>query len=203
MIFPWQRKIMTFFFCIFYSGSFGQQVTITPYLGINMSKYTTPDVYIESIYSVDRISSNKITGMSCGMNLSYRINRQINIISGIGYYLDGNVYRYIEYKTEHRFHNINIPVLLEYKLCNNLSLYTGLTNYYMFKHTQKTIFGDTFLNPHFKKYNVDVPIGLSLNMGNICFDVEYKIGLINRLKENIEGYSRSLSFKLGYNIFMR
>ena len=190
-----KKTIITIMLAIMSMATFAQKepgtLTIYPRVGINLSKfadskiYYLDDGYVESKFKV---------GLAIGAECEYQLSNQFALSGGVLYSQQGEQYDLPSESKEFektRYDNINIPLLAVFNTRIGLSVKCGLQ--------PEFVIG----NPDFKarKTNLSLPLGLSYEYKNLCFDLRYNLGLTNVMDlDGITTKNRTIMLTLGYGI---
>ena len=190
-----KKTIITIMLAIMSMATFAQKepgtLTIYPRVGINLSKFADSKIYylgggyVESKFKV---------GLAIGAECEYQLSNQFALSGGVLYSQQGEQYDLPSESKEFektRYDNINIPLLAVFNTRIGLSVKCGLQ--------PEFVIG----KPDFKarKTNLSLPLGLSYEYKNLCFDLRYNLGLTNVMDlDGITTKNRTIMLTLGYGI---
>ena len=166
-------------------------LTIYPRVGINLSKFADSKIYyLDGGY----VESKFKVGLAIGAECEYQLSNQFALSGGVLYSQQGEQYDLPSESKEFektRYDNINIPLLAVFNTRIGLSVKCGLQ--------PEFVIG----KPDFKarKTNLSLPLGLSYEYKNLCFDLRYNLGLTNVMDlDGITTKNRTIMLTLGYGI---
>ena len=190
-----KKTIITIMLAIMSMATFAQKepgtLTIYPRVGINLSKFADSKIYyLDGGY----VESKFKVGLAIGAECEYQLSNQFALSGGVLYSQQGEQYDLPSESKEFektRYDNINIPLLAVFNTRIGLSVKCGLQ--------PEFVIG----NPDFKarKTNLSLPLGLSYEYKNLCFDLRYNLGLTNVMDlDGITTKNRTIMLTLGYGI---
>ena len=166
-------------------------LTIYPRVGINLSKFADSKIYyLDGGY----VESKFKVGLAIGAECEYQLSNQFALSGGVLYSQQGEQYDLPNESKEFektRYDNINIPLLAVFNTRIGLSVKCGIQ--------PEFVIG----KPDFKarKTNLSLPLGLSYEYKNLCFDLRYNLGLTNVMDlDGITTKNRTIMLTLGYGI---
>ena len=190
-----KKTIITIMLAIMSMATFAQKepgtLTFYPRVGINLSKFADSKIYyLDGGY----VESKFKVGLAIGAECEYQLSNQFALSGGVLYSQQGEQYDLPSESKEFektRYDNINIPLLAVFNTRIGLSVKCGLQ--------PEFVIG----NPDFKarKTNLSLPLGLSYEYKNLCFDLRYNLGLTNVMDlDGITTKNRTIMLTLGYGI---
>lgn len=190
-----KKTIITIMLAIMSMATFAQKepgtLTIYPRVGINLSKFADSKIYyLDGGY----VESKFKVGLAIGAECEYQLSNQFALSGGVLYSQQGEQYDLPSESKEFektRYDNINIPLLAVFNTRIGLSVKCGLQ--------PEFVIG----KPDFKarKTNLSLPLGLSYEYKNLCFDLRYNLGLTNVMDlDGITTKNRTIMLTLGYGI---
>ena len=190
-----KKTIITIMLAIMSMATFAQKepgtLTIYPRVGINLSKFADSKIYyLDGGY----VESKFKVGLAIGAECEYQLSNQFALSGGVLYSQQGEQYDLPSESKEFektRYDNINIPLLAVFNTRIGLSVKCGIQ--------PEFVIG----NPDFKarKTNLSLPLGLSYEYKNLCFDLRYNLGLTNVMDlDGITTKNRTIMLTLGYGI---
>lgn len=190
-----KKTIITIMLAIVSMATFAQKepgtLTIYPRVGINLSKFADSKIYyLDGGY----VESKFKVGLAIGAECEYQLSNQFALSGGVLYSQQGEQYDLPSESKEFektRYDNINIPLLAVFNTRIGLSVKCGLQ--------PEFVIG----KPDFKarKTNLSLPLGLSYEYKNLCFDLRYNLGLTNVMDlDGITTKNRTIMLTLGYGI---
>lgn len=190
-----KKTIITIMLAIMSMATFAQKepgtLTIYPRVGINLSKFADSKIYyLDGGY----VESKFKVGLAIGAECEYQLCNQFALSGGVLYSQQGEQYDLPSESKEFektRYDNINIPLLAVFNTRIGLSVKCGLQ--------PEFVIG----KPDFKarKTNLSLPLGLSYEYKNLCFDLRYNLGLTNVMDlDGITTKNRTIMLTLGYGI---
>ena len=190
-----KKTIITIMLAIISMATFAQKepgtLTIYPRVGINLSKFADSKIYyLDGGY----VESKFKVGLAIGAECEYQLSNQFALSGGVLYSQQGEQYDLPSESKEFektRYDNINIPLLAVFNTRIGLSVKCGLQ--------PEFVIG----KPDFKarKTNLSLPLGLSYEYKNLCFDLRYNLGLTNVMDlDGITTKNRTIMLTLGYGI---
>ena len=192
-----KKTIITIMLAIMSMATFAQKEpgTLTFYtrVGINLSKFADSKIYyLDGGY----VESKFKVGLAIGAECEYQLSNQFALSGGVLYSQQGEQYDLPSESKEFektRYDNINIPLLAVFNTRIGLSVKCGIQ--------PEFVIG----NPDFKarKTNLSLPLGLSYEYKNLCFDLRYNLGLTNVMDlDGITTKNRTIMLTLGYGIVL-
>ena len=192
-----KKTIITIMLAIMSMATFAQKepgtLTFYPRVGINLSKFADSKIYyLDGGY----VESKFKVGLAIGAECEYQLSNQFALSGGVLYSQQGEQYDLPSESKEFektRYDNINIPLLAVFNTRIGLSVKCGLQ--------PEFVIG----NPDFKarKTNLSLPLGLSYEYKNLCFDLRYNLGLTNVMDlDGITTKNRTIMLTLGYGIVL-
>jgi hypothetical protein len=192
-----KKTIITIMLAIMSMATFAQKepgtLTIYPRVGINLSKFADSKIYyLDGGY----VESKFKVGLAIGAECEYQLSNQFALSGGVLYSQQGEQYDLPSESKEFektRYDNINIPLLAVFNTRIGLSVKCGIQ--------PEFVIG----NPDFKarKTNLSLPLGLSYEYKNLCFDLRYNLGLTNVMDlDGITTKNRTIMLTLGYGIVL-
>ena len=190
-----KKTIITIMLAIMSMATFAQKepgtLTIYPRVGVNLSKFADSKIYyLDGGY----VESKFKVGLAIGAECEYQLSNQFALSGGVLYSQQGEQYDLPSESKEFektRYDNINIPLLAVFNTRIGLSVKCGLQ--------PEFVIG----KPEFKarKTNLSLPLGLSYEYKNLCFDLRYNLGLTNVMDlDGITTKNRTIMLTLGYGI---
>lgn len=190
-----KKTIITIMLAIMSMATFAQKepgtLTIYPRVGVNLSKFADSKIYyLDGGY----VESKFKVGLAIGAECEYQLSNQFALSGGVLYSQQGEQYDLPSESKEFektRYDNINIPLLAVFNTRIGLSVKCGLQ--------PEFVIG----KPDFKarKTNLSLPLGLSYEYKNLCFDLRYNLGLTNVMDlDGITTKNRTIMLTLGYGI---
>ena len=190
-----KKTIITIMLAIMSMATFAQKepgtLTFYPRVGINLSKFADSKIYyLDGGY----VESKFKVGLAIGAECEYQLSNQFALSGGVLYSQQGEQYDLPSESKEFektRYDNINIPLLAVFNTRIGLSVKCGLQ--------PEFVIG----KPDFKarKTNLSLPLGLSYEYKNLCFDLRYNLGLTNVMDlDGITTKNRTIMLTLGYGI---
>ena len=190
-----KKTIITIMLAIMSMATFAQKepgtLTIYPRVGINLSKFADSKIYyLDGGY----VESKFKVGLAIGAECEYQLSNQFALSGGVLYSQQGEQYDLPSESKEFektRYDNINIPLLAVFNTRIGLSVKCGLQ--------PEFVIG----KPNFKarKTNLSLPLGISYEYKNLCFDLRYNLGLTNVMDlDGITTKNRTIMLTLGYGI---
>lgn len=190
-----KKTIITIMLAIMSMATFAQKepgtLTIYPRVGITLSKFADSKIYyLDGGY----VESKFKVGLAIGAECEYQLSNQFALSGGVLYSQQGEQYDLPSESKEFektRYDNINIPLLAVFNTRIGLSVKCGLQ--------PEFVIG----KPDFKarKTNLSLPLGLSYEYKNLCFDLRYNLGLTNVMDlDGITTKNRTIMLTLGYGI---
>lgn len=190
-----KKTIITIMLAIMSMATFAQKepgtLTFYPRVGINLSKFADSKIYyLDGGY----VESKFKVGLAIGAECEYQLSNQFALSGGVLYSQQGEQYDLPSESKEFektRYDNINIPLLAVFNTRIGLSVKCGIQ--------PEFVIG----NPDFKarKTNLSLPLGLSYEYKNLCFDLRYNLGLTNVMDlDGITTKNRTIMLTLGYGI---
>ena len=167
-------------------------LTLYPRVGVNFSQFANSEIY--SGDSNTFIESDFKPGLVMGVEGEYQLNNHFALSGGVLYSQQGEQYDLPSEKgglDKLKYDNINIPLLAVYTTRIGLSVKCGIQPEFIIN------------NPDFKarKANLSLPLGLSYEYKNICFDLRYNLGLTNVMDlPGQNAKNRTIMLTLGYGI---
>ena len=192
-----KKTIITIMLAIMSMVTFAQKepgtLTFYPRVGINLSKFADSKIYyLDGGY----VESKFKVGLAIGAECEYQLSNQFALSGGVLYSQQGEQYDLPSESKEFektRYDNINIPLLAVFNTRIGLSVKCGLQ--------PEFVIG----KPDFKarKTNLSLPLGLSYEYKNLCFDLRYNLGLTNVMDlDGITTKNRTIMLTLGYGIVL-
>ena len=190
-----KKTIITIMLAIMSMATFAQKepgtLTFYPRVGINLSKFADSKIYyLDGGY----VESKFKVGLAIGAECEYQLSNQFALSGGVLYSQQGEQYDLPSESKEFektRYDNINIPLLAVFNTRIGLSVKCGLQ--------PEFVIG----KPDFKarKTNLSLPLGISYEYRNLCFDLRYNLGLTNVMDlDGITTKNRTIMLTLGYGI---
>lgn len=190
-----KKTIITIMLAIMSMATFAQKepgtLTFYPRVGINLSKFADSKIYyLDGGY----VESKFKVGLAIGAECEYQLSNQFALSGGVLYSQQGEQYDLPSESKEFektRYDNINIPLLAVFNTRIGLSVKCGIQ--------PEFVIG----KPDFKarKTNLSLPLGLSYEYKNLCFDLRYNLGLTNVMDlDGITTKNRTIMLTLGYGI---
>ena len=190
-----KKTIITIMLAIMSMATFAQKepgtLTFYPCVGIKLSKFADSKIYyLDGGY----VESKFKVGLAIGAECEYQLCNQFALSGGVLYSQQGEQYDLPSESKEFektRYDNINIPLLAVFNTRIGLSVKCGLQ--------PEFVIG----KPDFKarKTNLSLPLGLSYEYKNLCFDLRYNLGLTNVMDlDGITTKNRTIMLTLGYGI---
>lgn len=170
--------------------------SVTPKVGINLATITDSD------------DASMKFGLVAGADLMYQISEKFGISAGAFYSMQGAKNKIKEggvtINNTAKLDYINIPILANFYVIPGLAIKAGLQPAFNLKHKYKSeshgaSYEDDY--PHFKSFDLAIPIGLSYEFSNFVIDARYNLGLTKIV--DIEGSSSKnsvIQFTVGYII---
>ena len=192
-----KKTIITIMLAIMSMATFAQKepgtLTFYPRVGINLSKFADSKIYyLDGGY----VESKFKVGLAIGAECEYQLSNQFALSGGVLYSQQGEQYDLPSESKEFektRYDNINIPLLAVFNTRIGLSVKCGLQ--------PEFVIG----KPNFKarKTNLSLPLGISYEYRNLCFDLRYNLGLTNVMDlDGITTKNRTIMLTLGYGIVL-
>ena len=190
-----KKTIITIMLAIMSMATFAQKepgtLTFYPRVGINLSKFADSKIYyLDGGY----VESKFKVGLAIGAECEYQLSNQFALSGGVLYSQQGEQYDLPSESKEFektRYDNINIPLLAVFNTRIGLSVKCGIQ--------PEFVIG----KPNFKarKTNLSLPLGISYEYKNLCFDLRYNLGLTNVMDlDGITTKNRTIMLTLGYGI---
>ncbi|MBR4925008.1 MAG: PorT family protein [Prevotella sp.] len=173
-------------------------LTLYPRVGMTLSKFTGDKVFFTSSSIMDgRADAKYKAGIVAGAELQYQMSNAVALSGGVFYSQQGTKFDDVpeldeKLKMEHN--NIIVPLMFVATTKYGLSAKVGV---------QPEILVDSKYKDLMNGFNFSVPVGISYEYRNICFDVRYNIGLTHIYKDqgaNDTSRNSTFMFTLGYGI---
>ena len=189
------------------------KLTFIPKVGVNLSTVQGDEAY----YLKDGLGTTKLEpkyriGINAGIEGEYQMSKQLALSAGVVYSLQGMKYDDIEYQRNYSttFHNVNVPVLLNFYVVKGLALKAGLQAGYAFKkgesydELRENGSWESYKSSGsiYKEFDVSVPVGVSYDIERLRLELRYNYGLtsISDLKGLPSVHHRVFQFSVGYSL---
>ena len=188
--------------------------SITPRGGVDMSTFHQTIAYTSMI----KIESRNLLGVTGGIDFGYQLSKHLGVTVGAAYgnmgsrfYLKGWGNGFDGKLCQLSNDYLQIPLVANFYVADGLALKAGIQPAFLLgaKEAEEKVEMKDLLN-HF---DMQIPIGISYEYGNLILDVRYIFGLANVMKEkytfvvdetpieaNNKFHNRTLSVTIGYKI---
>ena len=185
-------------------------LTFIPKLGVNLATVQGDDVYYMKDGKGDLLLKPKSRiGVVAGIEGEYQLSNPLALSVGVLYSLQGMKYDDIDYQKNYTgtFHNVNVPVLLNFYVLKGLALKAGLQAGYAInkKESYDQLIGNTWgsystSGSIYQAFDLSVPVGVSYDFDKLRVDLRYNYGLtsISKLDGLAAMHHRVVQLSLGY-----
>lgn len=182
--------------------------TLTPRVGVNMSKLSEEDVIYENLNSQASQKVKYKWAMTAGADVEYQAWTQVAVSAGVFYSNEGYTYGKLPEVGElsQSLHFVSVPILLHFyiepKLLPGLALKAGVQLGYLVGAKQYAGNETNTVTGNYHRMNVSIPAGISYSYRNFTADVRYNIGVANLCNVSMIDKSwrtGSLWITLGYH----
>ena len=195
------------------------KLTFMPKVGINLATIGG-DVYyhwVEGVSDAQKMEQTYRIGAVAGIEGEYQLSQPMSLSVGLLYSLQGNKYKDIEFQKgfTSTFHEVCVPVLLNYYVVKGLAVKAGLQAGYAFnkKQSYESLIADAS-HPNgvwlksstsgsvYKPFDIAVPVGISYDFDQWRVDLRYNFGLtsISKLDGMAATHHRVIQLSLGYQL---
>ncbi|MEE3383867.1 MAG: porin family protein [Prevotella sp.] len=195
-----KKLFIAFVFSFVVVSAFAQKpvgtFTLYPRVGMTLSRFTGDKVYYG--YEIENTAEAKYkAGLVAGVELQYQTSNVLALSGGVLYSQQGTKFEDvpgIDEKLKMEHNDIIVPLMLVATTKYGISAKIGVQPEIKVGGKYKEVMNG---------FNVSIPIGVSYEYKNVCFDVRYNIGVTHIYKDQDNydtSHNSTFMFTLGYGI---
>lgn len=165
--------------------------SVTPKVGFNLATVTDTDYGMRF-------------GVVTGADLTYQLQEKFALTAGAFYSMQGAKEKENGATLTMKLDYINVPILANFYVIPGLAIKAGLQPGFNVGHKMKGEYdgssGETDI-PHFKSFDLSIPIGASYEFNDFVIDARYNFGLTKLVDESGSSSKNSvIQVTVGYKI---
>lgn len=195
-----KKLLIAFVFSFVVVSAFAQKpvgtFTLYPRVGMTLSRFTGDKVYYG--YEIENTAEAKYkAGLVAGVELQYQTSNVFALSGGVLYSQQGTKFEDvpgIDEKLKMEHNDIIVPLMIVATTKYGISAKIGVQPEIKVGGKYKEVMNG---------FNVSIPIGVSYEYKNVCFDVRYNIGVTHIYKDQDNydtSHNSTFMFTLGYGI---
>lgn len=176
---------------LFSVGAFAQynggEITVQPKIGLNVTNISDGD-------------GDWKAGLAVGAELEYHATPMVGISAGLIYSMQGAKATEEGVDVKVNVDYINVPILANIYVAPGFALKTGLQPAFKVSSEVKAE-GHAVDLDEIKSVDFSIPVGMSYEYQNICFDARYNIGL-TKLLDGSDSKNQVFQITVGYKFHL-